>query len=88
LGLGKCHYKVGLTDQAIEILEGSMKESEELGIISIVELISSQLIQIYNKVASEHEKGEGDQIGYALTYYEKCREVTHHHFTSGCSKSQ
>ncbi len=26
LGFGKCHYKVGLTDQAIDILEASMKE--------------------------------------------------------------
>ena len=40
-----------------------------------MELISSQLIQIYNKVASDHEQGEGDSINYALTYYEKCREV-------------
>ena len=26
LGFGMCHYQVGLTDQAITILEGSMKE--------------------------------------------------------------
>lgn len=53
----------------------NLMQSEELGIISIVELISTELIQIYKKVASEYEKGEGDQIDYALTYYEKCREV-------------
>ncbi|KAM3132429.1 hypothetical protein pb186bvf_015529 [Paramecium bursaria] len=75
LGYGKCHYQVGLIDQSINILEESQKLCEELGLETVSEQMSGQLIQIYNKMASEYEKGEGEQINQALHYYEKCREA-------------
>ena len=37
--------------------------------------MSTELIKIYNRMASEYEKGEADQIAQALIYYEKCREA-------------
>ena len=73
LGLGNCYYKANLTEQAIKILEGCMIESESIGLNSIVELISSELIHIYNKVAQDYELAEN--LDQALIYYEKCLSV-------------
>ncbi|KAM3134990.1 hypothetical protein pb186bvf_012990, partial [Paramecium bursaria] len=75
LGYCKCHYQVGLIDQSINILEESQKQCEELGLDTVSEQMSGQLIQIYNKMASEYEKGEGEQINQALHYYENVERL-------------
>ncbi|CAD8090961.1 unnamed protein product [Paramecium sonneborni] len=76
LGYAKCHYQVGLIDQAIQILEESMKQCEQLqNLDSVVEQMSTELIKIYNRMAQEYEKGDNDQIAQSLKYYDKCREA-------------
>lgn len=63
------------TNEAIEILEKSLADAERKEINSLVELISSELIKIYNKRAQDYEKAENEGIQQALIYYEKCLDV-------------
>lgn len=56
-------------------MEKSLADAERKEINSLVELISSELIKIYNKRAQDYEKAENEGIQQALIYYEKCLDV-------------
>ena len=76
LGFAKCHYRLGQTEQAIDIFESDLKEAEENFLTNIVVLVSRQLIVIYHKIAESYENEENENIRDALFYYEKCLEVS------------
>lgn len=60
IGLGKCFDQEHRTDEAIDILEGSLGVAEEIDNeaerANMIKTISKDLIDIYLKVAEEHEK--------------------------------
>lgn len=58
VGLGKCFDQEHRTDQAIEILEGSLHTADEIDNeperLNMTKTISKDLIDIYMKVAEQH----------------------------------
>ena len=58
VGLGKCFDQEHRTDQAIEILEGSLQTADEIDNeperLNMTKTISKDLIDIYMKVAEQH----------------------------------
>lgn len=78
VGMGKCFDQEHRIDQAIEMLEASLRTAAEIENESertnMTKTISKDLIEIYLKVAEQHEKDATD-LPAALVYFGKCLEV-------------
>lgn len=88
IGISKCYDQERQTSKAIAILEEALAKAGDLQKSSIkedlVKRISKDLIDIYMKVAEDHERAES--LEDALMYFEKCLQVArqaHEHESEG-----